>query len=295
MVISRPTRTSRPGCPEGMARWKDNVGAVISYKLHITSRVVVNDFPVWIGNIDCQMRDVNCAIFSVTKRFIRRTKRDPNVGWIRAARINYSRFGTDTVLTILGSPASMLMLRTRLSALPYRKSSSGWPIIAAHRMWLSRRRAAFDARNASDVIRWLSRSRHRGAHGASRHCVQGCYAAPVRPGRIRCAEQVSSFFLSKLLPKGGRMNALCEVFHVAEGDVAVVSGTACSVCGRRGRCAAFNPAVGEHSVLCLCSACLAVVARSIGFGVNVRERVRVSQVARNPGCAVGLEAPNTLK
>ncbi len=69
------------------------------------------------------------------------------------------------------------------------------------------------------------------------------------------------------------MNSLCEVFHVAEGDVAVVSGTACSVCGRKGRCAAFNPAVGERPALYLCSACLAVVARSIGFGVNIRERV----------------------
>ncbi len=69
------------------------------------------------------------------------------------------------------------------------------------------------------------------------------------------------------------MNALCEVFHVAEGDVAVVSGMACSVCGGTGRrCAAFNPALGEHPALYLCSACLAVVARSIGFGVNIRGR-----------------------
>jgi hypothetical protein len=68
------------------------------------------------------------------------------------------------------------------------------------------------------------------------------------------------------------MNALCEVFHVADGDVAVISDIACSVCGLTRRCAAFNPALGDHSALHLCSACLAVVARSIGFGVNIRQR-----------------------
>jgi hypothetical protein len=52
----------------------------------------------------------------------------------------------------------------------------------------------------------------------------------------------------------------------------VISDIACSVCGLTRRCAAFNPALGDHSALHLCSACLAVVARSIGFGVNIRQR-----------------------